>query len=752
MSRVLLSGLHSDANPSPGLGTARSLRLEWPDLRIEGVDYSPDCTGLSDPVFAAVHVLPRWAGTDPGSAVRALVGLLGGARSCFLSGLDLEAQLLAERGGRHPALLVPPARAFPTVRKPGSGAAALLGLRLPAYELAPGVAEAAAFATRHGWPVWVKGPHHEAHPVGDLPALREAFRAVRRTWHQREVLVQEHVAGTEESYAFAAVAGRLVGACHMAKTLTTSEGKTWAGRVVPVSGKDLDALGRLTAATGWTGGGEVEIVRDRAGERHLLEVNPRFPAWIYGAALLGVNLPALLLAAAVGRRATEPSMAGGRFVRIVTEIPAGPVPAGDSHDVDDLRCSGGKRPPVVRGPGAKGHPSGMPLLSGLLAAGHSPGPDRPPVEPELQRSLDAVFRRGIGTPVRLLLPDVLESRLAALADVAARVRADVGVPLDIAYSVKTNPAPRLLGAVREAGLMVEAISQREVRRCLRLGFDPSRIVLTGPGKWWPWTRTARCRVGAVLCDSIPDLERALSLIRAGVVGTDLLGVRIAPVCHSSRFGVRLDDGKTFGELLGLVADGGWNGPWGVHFHLAASQVGGPAWLREVATVLHLAARLGAGAGVGIHTADLGGGWPAGALPDGRLEGFVGAASDLAARILPGLERILIEPGKSIAEPSMALFATVLGLRRQEGRAAVLDASVAELPDSGHVRPVLWRPAGRRHWSRLGPGPDTLLGRLCMENDTIAGDVALPASLAAGDTVAFLDVGAYDASMSYRFGQ
>src|SRR4051794_16148740 len=64
MRSVVVSGLHSGINPSPGLGTGRSLRRAWPDLPIEGVDYSSGASGLSDPIFARVHVLPPWSDTD----------------------------------------------------------------------------------------------------------------------------------------------------------------------------------------------------------------------------------------------------------------------------------------------------------------------------------------------------------------------------------------------------------------------------------------------------------------------------------------------------------------------------------------------------------------------------------------------------------------------------------------------------------------------------------------------------------------
>jgi small GTP-binding protein len=76
-------------------------------------------------------------------------------------------------------------------------------------------------------------------------------------------------------------------------------GATWDETDVPA-----DLLARLTkfvADTRWTGGGEVEYISDLTHTTHyLIDFNPRFPAWIYGAVHGGVNLPAAQLHVAMG--------------------------------------------------------------------------------------------------------------------------------------------------------------------------------------------------------------------------------------------------------------------------------------------------------------------------------------------------------------------------------------------------------------------------------------------------------------------
>ena len=77
----------------------------------------------------------------------------------------------------------------------------------------------------------------------------------------------------------------------------------------------------FVAATAWTGGGEIELIRDATGRLWLMEINPRFPAWIFGATLAGVNLPALLVAAELGVARCPRSRRASEFTRLVVQAP-----------------------------------------------------------------------------------------------------------------------------------------------------------------------------------------------------------------------------------------------------------------------------------------------------------------------------------------------------------------------------------------------------------------------------------------------
>ena len=98
----------------------------------------------------------------------------------------------------------------------------------------------------------------------------------------------------EKSVAFSAYRGKMLDCCTMEKTFQTPEGKTWNGHVSRGAIFE-DSLKSALMSSNWTGGGEIEMVhQSQTGDLYLIDLNPRFPAWVYGATIAGINLPALL--------------------------------------------------------------------------------------------------------------------------------------------------------------------------------------------------------------------------------------------------------------------------------------------------------------------------------------------------------------------------------------------------------------------------------------------------------------------------
>lgn len=177
--------------------------------------------------------------------------------------------------------------------------------------------------TDDGWhyPLVVKGLFYDAKVVYSEPQAKQAFNAIATDWGF-PVLVQEYVKGQE--YNLAALGdghGRMLSAVMMKKMAVTDKGKAWAG--VTIDDHTLyEASERLIHSINWRGPLEVEVLKDHNGRYQLLEINPRFPAWIYLSEGVKRNLPAVLVKLIMGYPHEQlPDMATGMmFIRYSQEV------------------------------------------------------------------------------------------------------------------------------------------------------------------------------------------------------------------------------------------------------------------------------------------------------------------------------------------------------------------------------------------------------------------------------------------------
>ena len=169
--------------------------------------------------------------------------------------------------------------------------------------------------------------------------------------------------------------------------------------------------------------------------------------------------------------------------------------------------------------------------------------------------------------------------------------------------------------------------------------------------------------------------------------------------------------------------------------------------------MQCAAALEQASGRPIVCFDVGGGW----YPeewDAILIPHLQHITGRVASALPNCRELIVEPGKALVQPVMAVFTTVLDIH-DEGDAVgvVVDAAIAELPDAGsHPHRVFRRDDGPGGWLPLGPGHDRVLGRSCMEHDVLSASVSVPRDIAVGEVWALADAGAYDQSMAYSFAR
>lgn len=181
----------------------------------------------------------------------------------------------------------------------------------------------------------VKALFYESETVRSPDEAEAAFTRLSTSWGL-PLLAQRFVIG--EEYDVAALGdgdGRVLGAVAMRKTLVTRLGKAWGAMTVD-DPAILAVARRIVGHLRWRGPCEVELLQERGGKIHLIEVNPRFPAWIYLTTAAGANLPHALVELALGRPvpALEAYRTGVFYVRHAVEA------IGCVADLDDIYSRG----------------------------------------------------------------------------------------------------------------------------------------------------------------------------------------------------------------------------------------------------------------------------------------------------------------------------------------------------------------------------------------------------------------------------
>ena len=175
------------------------------------------------------------------------------------------------------------------------------GLPTPADAMIYQVRDMAKAEERFGFPLVVKGKFYDALICNSIDQAENAFYKIQAKWGL-PIIVQEFITGTELNVAALGDGhGNAISIIPMRKLFITDKGKAWAG--ITIDDNVLtDMTVRFIKATKWRGGCELEIMMTSDGKPYIMEVNPRFPAWIYLAAAAGQNQPAALVRLALEQK------------------------------------------------------------------------------------------------------------------------------------------------------------------------------------------------------------------------------------------------------------------------------------------------------------------------------------------------------------------------------------------------------------------------------------------------------------------
>ena len=318
--RIAVSGMHRGENPQPGSSIAEAIRRQRPDAFIVGLVYDayesgiyapggPDvCHAMPYPTAGLATYLARLQEIHPATPFDLMIPTLD-AEIYLLAGATDQ---LADLGIR--AVLPDPVTLARCGKAKLSRLAAACDVAVPLTAVTRDLTEALDQAETMGYPVFVKGPYYDATRVSTPAALAAVGAAILADWGP-PLLIQEPVHGSEFNVlGLGDGKGGVLGHCAVRKMLISDKGK--GNGSVTVRDPRLDDLTRrIIAESRWLGPFELEFIRDRRDDGYrLIEINPRFPAWVGFPAQLGANFPAAWVDWMLdGRCAAPPDLPPGRF-------------------------------------------------------------------------------------------------------------------------------------------------------------------------------------------------------------------------------------------------------------------------------------------------------------------------------------------------------------------------------------------------------------------------------------------------------
>jgi len=329
-ANVAVTGLNATDNPAPGVAVIRSLKEEsdWSG-RIIGLSYDAYEPGIFDSQLVdSVYLLPypkdgkeallqRFRYIQQREEIDILLPTLDSELANFI---ELESDLSAM--GIHTFLPTDEQlqrRAKANLPKLGKE----LDLNVPESRTVSDLREAEKVAEDLDFPLVVKGLFYEAYRAHNIGELSSYIQVIAARWGY-PVILQKYIPG--EEYNLAGLGdgnGGLVAAVCMKKVFLTDKGKGWAG--VSILNEELFETARqITSALKWRGSFELEALMSSDGKLYIIEINPRFPAWIYLAKACGVNLPRAYCDLALGLKPELPKeyKAGTMFVHYTTDLVA----------------------------------------------------------------------------------------------------------------------------------------------------------------------------------------------------------------------------------------------------------------------------------------------------------------------------------------------------------------------------------------------------------------------------------------------
>lgn len=322
-----ISGINTTDNPGPGYGVGRSLQESNRSWDLIGLSYDiHDPGNYMENIYKNSFMMPYpthgWSGMIHAiQEIKSKVGL-----DILIPCLDAELPLLIQNQNilkdMNIQTLLPTQEQFDLRSKDQLTILSKnLKCRHPKTCVVYSMDELVeTLKTEIPLPAVVKGRYYKAYTVYNLETAVLKGSEIAAEWGF-PLLVQERIHGHEINLiALSDSFGKVCGRVSIKKQLTTQLGKVWTA--VTIRDERLDALcDSFCKDTGWRGPFELECISNADGI-YIIEINPRFPAWVYFATAVGINLPERLAdLVTTGTCDTDNSYPSGKYlVRYTSEF------------------------------------------------------------------------------------------------------------------------------------------------------------------------------------------------------------------------------------------------------------------------------------------------------------------------------------------------------------------------------------------------------------------------------------------------
>ncbi|WP_038056110.1 ATP-grasp domain-containing protein [Thermodesulfobacterium hydrogeniphilum] len=304
MYKVAVSGINAVDNPGPGIGIAKSLKESDLEVMVLGLAYDAMEPGIYMKwLIDKSYIMPY-----PSKGENLLIERLLYIKNNFgldavIPALDAELPLFIKNASLlenyEIKTFLPTNDQFKLRGKDKLPEVAdKIGVKIPKTKVITSYEELIEATEKLGFPVMIKGLFYKAYKAYNISQATSYFNSIVEEWGY-PVIVQEVISGEEINVVGVGDGkGGHFGLLGIKKLWITSLGKIWTGVTIK-NEKLLSATEKFISEFHWKGAFEFECIT-KDNEIYLIEINPRFPAWVYFATGVGINLPARLLKAALG--------------------------------------------------------------------------------------------------------------------------------------------------------------------------------------------------------------------------------------------------------------------------------------------------------------------------------------------------------------------------------------------------------------------------------------------------------------------